>query len=35
MPIYTTPIFNIDLKKLIENYRILEKLKKEGIKYNE
>lgn len=26
MPIYTTPIFNINLKKLIENYQILEKL---------
>ena len=26
MPIYTTPIFNINLKKLIENYEILKKL---------
>ena len=26
MSIYTTPIFNINLKKLVENYRLLEKL---------
>jgi len=31
MPIYTTPIFNINLKKLIENYKILKKLSQPAI----